>query len=165
MRELFEVAQGPMMRFFFRLCRSAEQAEDLTQNTFLKLWSYRGQYRGTGQAKSYIYRIALNEWRNGFTRERRRNALKEEWHQDMEPEENTSPSSRIEAEETRVQLMAAVEALPDGQRETFILHRFEGLNCREIAESQGYPQKTVESRLRLALEKLTRRLRMSEGLA
>ena len=69
----------------------------------------------------------------------------------------------MELTERRREVWRAIDALPEPQRQAFILHRFEELSCREIAAVTGEPVKTVESRLRLALAKLTGMLKPQEG--
>jgi RNA polymerase sigma-70 factor (ECF subfamily) len=162
MQGLFEECRGPLTRFLFRLCRSPEQAEDLVQETFLRIWRYRAGFRGTGKAKSWIYRVALNEWRHSFKKIMKRDGMSEELVEDPEDRNAVRPEDGLVGEEVGAQVRAAIEGLPEEQRTTFILHRFEGLSCREIAEVDGTSRKTVESRLRLALEKLTWKLRKLE---
>ena len=165
MQELFELARDPLMRFFYRLCRRTDLCEDLLQNTFMKLWLYRDSFRGSGRSKAYIYRVALNEWHGMLAKERRREERREAMEESMPDTKTRTPQERALGEEVRSRIMALVQGLPDAQREAFILHRFEGMNCREIAAVVGRSQKTVESRLRLALEKLTSRIKLMEGLA
>jgi RNA polymerase sigma-70 factor (ECF subfamily) len=162
MDELFHCAQVPLVRFFFRLSRCPAAAEDLAQNTFLRLWNYRGSYRGQG-ARCYIYRVALNEWRTNYRREQRRSAVIGDYAKSMTDGEEDPPEAALEREEVRQRVRRAVETLPESQRQAFLLHRIEGLSCREIAQILEVPRKTVESRLRLALQKLITKLRAKEG--
>jgi len=167
MRALFDRERASLFRFFHRLCRCPSRADDLLQGTFLSLWRYRDRFRGAESAAAYLYKVALNEWRRSHGRERR--------HQDAIASRaatcatavngGSEPASdRIVDEERRAAVWRAIDALPPAQREAFVLHRFQELSCREIADASGEPVKTIESRLRLALLKLTERLRADEGL-
>jgi RNA polymerase sigma-70 factor (ECF subfamily) len=161
-QDLFRRTQRHLMRMFYRLSRRPDLSEDLLQGTYLRLWRYRGRYRGQS-ARSYIYRIALNEWRDSRARERRMETAKDGYARcRLEPEAPT-PDLELQRDETRRRVRAAVDALPDAQREVFILHRIEGLSCREIAGVLGRSPRTIESRLRLGLEKLTAKLRAEGG--
>lgn len=161
-QDLFRRTERPLMRMFYRLSRRPDLSEDLLQGTYLRLWRYRGAYRGQS-ARSYIYRIALNEWRDSRAREQRMETVRDGYAQcRFEPEVRT-PDSELQLDETRRRVRAAVDALPEAQREVFILHRIEGLSCREIAGVLGRSHRTIESRLRLALEKLTSKLRDEGG--
>lgn len=162
--ELFQQVREPLLRMFYRLGRCWNLAEDLLQASCVRLWRYRANFRGQN-ARAYIYRVALNEWHTHRTREQRQAIALEEYRGMMHERESEPPEARVESEELKHRVRSAVNALPERQRETFVLHRFEGLSCREIAETLGEPRKTVESRLRLALQKLTSRLRREERRA
>ncbi|MCA9322273.1 MAG: RNA polymerase sigma factor [Planctomycetes bacterium] len=163
MQELFDLTREPLSRFFVRLCRRQDLCEDLLQNTYLRLWRYRGQYRGTGAVKSYVYRVAMNEWYTSMTQRGRRDRLRDRLEREAREAAAPSPSQLVQDDEARLIIMTAIEGLPARQREVFILHRLEGLSCREIAEILRRSPKTIESRLRLALEKLTEKLAVRKG--
>ena len=165
LKYLYLYARGPLMRFFWQLSRRPDRIDDLIQGTFLKLWQYRGRFRGRGLARGYIYRIAMNEWHNQLIRDGRQQEIQEATMQKASFESVPPTNETVESEELRRRVRDAIEELPAAQREAFVLHRFEGLSCREIAEILGRSQKTVESRLRLALQKLTYKLSIAEGLA
>jgi RNA polymerase sigma-70 factor (ECF subfamily) len=63
-----------------------------------------------------------------------------------------------EAPTLRKRLAAAVDTLPDDQREVFLMRQLGGLSFREIGESLGVPENTIKSRMRYALEKLRQQL-------
>jgi len=164
MGELFHLEKSSLMRLFYGLGRNASAAEDLLQNTFLALWRYRRNYRGDGNASAYLYRVAINQWRRYIAKERRgRDTLREVAPRRIE-ELVEEPDDPVAREETRAAVRRAIDSLPDPQREAFLLHRFQGLSCPQIAASVDKPVKTIESRLRLALEKLTEKLQKREKL-
>ena len=142
-KELFRCTQRPLLRLFYRLSRCPDVSEDLLQGTFLRLWSYRGTY---------------NEWRSSHTREKRLAAVKDEYAYRLDPKEVPTPESNLESSEMLHRVRMAVASLPEPQREAFLLHRVEGLSCREISITLGTSRKTIESRLRLAIQKLTSKL-------
>lgn len=162
MHELFQRERSALMRLFYGLTRSGASADDMLQNTFLALWRYRHNYRGSGSATAYLYRVAVNQWRRNHSREKRGKEVFEDYAPMKAGDLVTHPEHRLEREETKAAVWQAIGELPSAQRETFVLHRFEGMSCPQIADTIDKPVKTVESRLRLALEKLTEKLQKRE---
>ena len=163
MQELFQQERSSLMRLFVGLCGCSSSSEDLVQGTFIALWKYRSNYRG-GSASSYLYRVAVNQWRRASARERRAKDALKDYGPERVARQVTEGDDPVEREETRAAVWRAIEELPEAQRETFVLHRFEGMSCPQIAETIDKSVKTVESRLRLALEKLTEKLQKRERL-
>jgi RNA polymerase sigma-70 factor, ECF subfamily len=158
-RALFDAERQPLLRFLCHLTGNANDAEDLLQETFLAVWRKRDQFQGRGSAGGYLRRTAFNLFLNTRQKSARRGA--ESSIERVEPA--CAPAAELEVDEARAHLArrihAAVDTLPDGPREAFILFRFEGHTCAEIAEITGVPHKTIESRLARAVELLAPRLR------
>lgn len=162
MQELFLQERSSLHRLFFGLARCASLADDLVQSTFLGLWQYRANYRGRGSAAAYLYRIAIHQWRRSLRREIRGKDSWADLSRDFEESTPDDASTDLERKETMQRIWIAIDDLPDEQREVFLLHRYHGLSCPEISTSTDVNIKTVESRLRLALIKLTRSLHTLE---
>ena len=162
MQALFESEREALFAFFRRLSGSCTEAEDLLQGTFLDLWRYRRAMRGVERATPYLYRVALNHWRRSRSREQRMHETYEHLARTRRIHVEPTTLDSLERAELRHRIWKAVEDLPLPQRETFLLHRLHDLSCRDIAEATGDSVKTVESRLRLAVQKLAERLRLSE---
>ena len=159
-RELFETERDRTFRFLFRLTRNRADAEDLLQESFLAIWRKRAQYEGRGSPGGFLRRTAFRLYLNRRRKAQRRAAL--------EPRNGVpraAPPADLDVERedavsflvTRVR--ESLTELPDEAREAFVLFRFEGLSCREIAELTDTPVKTVETRLRRATKHLAQRLR------
>ncbi len=161
-QELFEQQKAPLMRLFYGLTRCFTRAEDLVQSTFIALWRYRQNYKGRGSAHAYVYRVAVNQWRRENARERRSREAFREFAPTRETELVQDADDSLERAESRNEVWRAIDSLPEAQRETFVLHRFEEMSCPQIAQVLDKSVKTVESRLRLALEKLTEKLQKRE---
>ncbi|MCI0652590.1 MAG: RNA polymerase sigma factor [Planctomycetes bacterium] len=161
MEALFAQESLALFGFFARLCRCEHRAEDLVQSTFLSLWRYRRSFAATERPAAYLYSVALNQWRRTSGREAQDRGVVLRAI-DGAARGAAEPVDGVEREEARDRVRRAIDALPAAQKEVFVLHRFEGLNCREIAAACGEPLKTIESRLRLALLKLTEKLRLQE---
>lgn len=158
-RALFEAERDRVMRFLCHLTGNSSDAEDLVQETFVAVWRKRDQFEGRGSAAGYLRRTAFHLFLNARQKQDRRDALAP--RSDEEPA--CTPVVDIDDREARDVLVArvrsAVDALPEGPREAFILFRFEGHSCAEIAEITGAPRKTVESRLARAVQILSTRLK------
>lgn len=150
------------MRFLCHLTGNASDAEDLLQETFLAVWRKRDQFEGRGSAAGYLRRTAFHLFLNARTKQARRDAIARRADVDpaLTPVTDADESAALEARRVLVaRVRAAVDQLPDGPREAFILFRFEGHSCAEIVEITGSPLKTIESRLARAVEILGVRLK------
>jgi RNA polymerase sigma-70 factor (ECF subfamily) len=158
-RDAFETCRDPVFRFLLRICRHPTDAEDLLQDTFVMLWRKRSEYDGRGSLLGYLRRIAYRLYLNKRTKASRRAALAA--HAPPRPD-RVEPETALRRSVSDADLVARVRqvvaGLPDGARETFVLHRFEGLTCQEISQLMNAPVKTVESRLRRATQAVAQQL-------
>lgn len=157
-RLLVQRWEADVRAFLIHMLRSPEEAEDLTQDTFVKVFRQAGRYRTEGLFKSWLFRIAGNLARS---RLRRRKVVG--WlsfdpdrhdvaHQGPAPDEGLDAAARVRIVRT------ALADLPDRQREAITLHRYQGLKYREIAEVMGTTVPGVESLIQRALSALRRDL-------
>jgi RNA polymerase sigma-70 factor (ECF subfamily) len=159
-RRLYD-AHGPAVyRLLYRLSRNAHDAEDLVQDTFSTAWRKRRQFRGEGSVEGYLRRIAYRTFLNARHRLSRLRAVAPLVDADGSAR-GPSPVEACERQD-RDRLLAevrrAVDALPDSWREPFVLFRYEGLSCAEVARTMGLTPKAVELRLARALHSLSRSL-------
>jgi RNA polymerase sigma-70 factor (ECF subfamily) len=161
-RILVQRWERPVMAFLERMLGSREEAEDLGQETFLRVCRHAPRYRPSGQFRSWLFRIAGNLARS---RLRRRRIL--EWvrfetarHDIAAAEE--PPDRQLEREESRRAVRAALAKLPARQRQAVLLRRYDGLSHREIAQALGTTVPAVESLLHRALATLRRELARTE---
>lgn len=155
-RRLFDERREDVFRFLWRLAGNAHDAEDLLQETFARLWRKRAQFRGDGSLDGYLRRIAYRTFLNarpGLRRARAPLSL------DAEPEDGgESPADAAARGDLLREVRAAVDALPDGWREPFVLFRYEGMSQAEVADAMGLTPKAVEMRLRAAVRALAARV-------
>ena len=129
-------------------------AEDLTQETFLRAWRARSGYRGeAAAARGWLCAIAANVARDHMRARRRRPVEEEAVFSDI-PSVTEDPVSSAEAAESLEQLRAALERLPAGHREMFLLRERDGLSYKEIAAVMACPIGSVMSGLARARERL-----------
>nr|MBC8426700.1 sigma-70 family RNA polymerase sigma factor [bacterium] len=128
---LVERWERPVFAFLVRMLGSPEEAEDLCQDTFMRMIGAAGTYRPDGKFRSWLFRIAGNLARS---RLRRRKLLR--WlplageHQET-PAAGPDPLSELESGETRARVRAAVSHLPERQREALILKQYHDLSYQE----------------------------------
>ena len=157
-RLLVQRWESDVRGFLIHMLGSVEEAEDLTQETFVRVYHQATRYRGQGLFRSWLFRIAGNLARS---RLRRRKVLR--WvHFDPGvhdlADRGPAPDAVLEEREQQVAVRAALAALPDRQREALTLHRFQGLKYREIAAVMGTTVPGVESLIQRALAALRDRL-------
>ncbi|MEE0434326.1 MAG: RNA polymerase sigma factor [Peptococcaceae bacterium] len=121
-----------------------EDAEDLTQETFTRFFAKLSEYRHQGKTKNYLYTIAANLCRNHY---KRKQAVPIE---DAQLTYFAGTTSDEETSTTHLLLEWALDALPVEQREVIILHYYQGLKQREIAEVLEISLPLVKYRLRQA---------------
>lgn len=159
-RRVFDARRDEVFRFLYRLTGHRHDAEDLLQDTFARLWSKRSQYQGTGSLNGYLKKIAYRTYLNARPRIERGRALHAV--SGSEPDPGPGPATAAGKKECdsrlQAQVRAAVRELPDSWREPFVLFRFEGFKCREIAELMDLSLKAVEMRLAKALKRVAARL-------
>jgi len=159
-RALFLEQRDPLFRFLLRLTRNASDAEDLMQETFLTVWRKRELFEGRGSAAGFLRRTAYRLFLNQTELATRRADLAPIANGEHVPESIGPDPERAETIGFLVRhVQAALEELPEPTRTAFVLFRYEGLSCAEVAEAQGAPQKTVETRIARATQCLAEKLR------
>jgi RNA polymerase sigma-70 factor, ECF subfamily len=157
--ELVRRYQKPVFRIVLRMVRSPDDADDLTQDTFVRAHRGLRTFKDEYDFHPWLYRIAVNQAIN-FLNKRKRQAAAD---LDEVPEgdiragpEPESPLQSASRQELLTRLESALEKLPEEQRTVFLLRVQEGLSYEEIAETMETPKGTVMSRLaraRMALRK------------
>jgi RNA polymerase sigma-70 factor (ECF subfamily) len=149
----------PVFSFLLRLTGDRGRAEDLCQETFLKVVRAAADWEPRARFPTWLFAIA----RNQAVDEARRQAFRRAERLDDAPaaaavSDDPPPDRSAEGALLRPKLEAALAALPEEQREVFLLREHAGLRFHEIATVTGVPENTVKSRMRYALEGLRERL-------
>jgi RNA polymerase sigma-70 factor (ECF subfamily) len=149
----------PQVRaFLIHMLGSVEEAEDLTQETFIKVYAQAGRYRGEGLFRSWLMRIAGNLARS---RLRRRKILRWVSFDPSEHDvrdEGAQADGGLEERERAEAVRKALADLPERQRQALVLHRYQGLKYREIADAMETSVPGVESLIQRALAGLRTQL-------
>lgn len=153
-RLLVERWEGPVFAFLFRMLGSREEAQDLGQETFLRVCRKAKGYRQSGQFRSWLFRIAGNLARSRLRRRRVIRWVRFDATTHERPAPGAPADEQIEREETRRAVRTALAQLPDRQREAMILKQYEDMSYREIAAAMGITEAAVESLLHRAMAAL-----------
>ncbi|MGA2544337.1 MAG: RNA polymerase sigma factor [Verrucomicrobiota bacterium] len=139
----------------YRMTGSAADAEDLTQETFLRAWRQIGSYRAAAKFSTWLYRIAINACLTWRQRETLRLQVQAGW-----AETNGAPElageTTLARNETGRSVHAALLKLPAKQRAAIMLTLYDGLSHAEAAEVLGCSETTVSWRVFAARRKLRR---------
>lgn len=148
-RAFAALAQRHASLFFsaaFRMCGQKEEAEDVVQEAFLKLWERPGVFdpsRGT-KFSTWFYRVVMNL---AIDRGRRRRPHAAAETLETLPDGRTSADARLIEQEQEVAIERAIQALPERQRAALNLCFYEGMSNKEAADILGVGVKALESLL------------------
>ena len=157
--ELVERYQTRLLNFVYRTTGDRERAEDLVQETFIRVYRHLHRFDQSKKFSTWVYTIASNLAKNEL-RNRSRNPLvlfqtiKKNWDADARPlewEDNTyRPDDLFRKRHLKSMVENTVDQLPEHHRTVFILREMEGKTYEEIAEITGANLGTVKSRLNRA---------------
>lgn len=165
---LVERWEEPIRRLCTRMTGDAHRGEDLTQETFARLFDKRRIYKPTARFSTYLWRIALNLCHDELRRVKRSgNPQADGEVAALRPatREEEMPDARAVKEEEAAAVRQAVLRLPEIYRTALILRHYEDLRIREVAEILEVPEGTVNSRLAEGLARLARLLEPRFGEA
>lgn len=144
--------QNFLLNFFLRSGVQYD-AEDLVQQTFLRIYRYRAQYKPSAKFTTFLFMIARQVWIDELRKRDRRKQLSEKLVEEplQTQKEEPDPSSVVSR---RIDLAKALQTLPEGLRQVVELGVYQDLPYQEISEILGIPVGTVKSRMFNALAKL-----------
>lgn len=152
--QAFFNAHASLLRnFLYYKFGGLNEVDDIVQDAFIKLWNNCSKVT-SATAKSYLFKIAVNQ----STSLLRHNTVKLKHQKEVKQinnnTSNLSPEFILEEKEFKIKLENSISALPDRQREVFLLNRIEKKTYREIAELSGVSVKAIEKLMHKALLKL-----------
>jgi RNA polymerase sigma-70 factor, ECF subfamily len=167
--ELVESYQHRLVGVMHHLVGSKEEAEDLAQEVFLRVYRARKKYRPRSKFSTWLFTIANNLALNSLRSRQRKPAvplavndsgpLGPRPAEQLVQDSGGQPVKRIQQQELAAQVRLALEGLNERQRVAVVLNKFEDMNYAEIAEVMGLTTKAVKSllsrartNLRIALE-------------
>jgi RNA polymerase sigma-70 factor (ECF subfamily) len=159
--ELVTEHQRMVFQLAYHLLGDRDEALDVSQDVFLRVFRTLSQFRGQSQLRTWIYRIVVNQARNRQRWWRRRQRARQvsldehvALHGDPAGTEQVAPDRLLAQKELARRLWQALEALPFEQKTVVVLREVDGLSYDDIAFSLNVTLGTVKSRLRRARQAL-----------
>jgi RNA polymerase sigma-70 factor (ECF subfamily) len=133
------------------IVRDEAEAEDVMQQAYVNAFTHLAQFNGSALFSTWLTRIAINEALARVRRKGRYEAFDDDASSTVDPLMSVNPSENPErlalAGELRVLLESAIDVLPNGMREVFVLRDVEGMSTLEVAECLGVSEDVVKTRL------------------
>ena len=145
--ELVERHKDGLVNYLTRLCGNLELAEDLAQESFLRLYERGNHYREQGKLQAYLFRIGTNLFRSQMRREQRWQRLGRLFFSSNGHHSEAVQQARILQDELGQQLSAALLELPMRYRTPLVLSFVEGWSHQQIADLMRCREGTVKSRI------------------
>lgn len=166
---LIHLHHQPVMNFIYRFMGDLAEAEDLTQEVFLRAWKSAGTYKPDAKLTTWIFRIATNLCINKqrAIRIRRWFSVSEPYQQEQQSDEpsiidvgtiKTTPEDYLIQSELSQHVRKALDALPTRQRLAVVLKIYDGLSYHEISQILGCSVSAVDSLLIRAKKNLRKKL-------
>lgn len=133
--------------YIYYHCGSQAIAEDLVQDTFIKLWEHCKKVPPT-KAKAFVYRVGYNLF---LDRVKHQKVVQKFQAAPTERSGPEDPQFQVEQQEFEDRLWAAIADMPEKNRVVFLMNRLDGLTYNQIAEEVGVGVKAVEKRMQKAL--------------
>jgi RNA polymerase sigma factor (sigma-70 family) len=162
--QLVRIHQGIALRVAYLVVRDPSEAEDVTQDAFIKAYRSLDKFRAGAPFRPWLLGIVRNEALNRVRGAKRRHGLALRVANDpVSGDAAPSPEAEVTSEEERGRLLALIEDLPERYRSVVVLRYLLDLSERETSEILGLAAGTVKSRCSRALERLRRRLAVEYG--
>ncbi len=158
----------PIIHFLFRMVRNQAVAEELAQEVFLRVYRSRESYRAEAKFSTWLYRIATNLAVNHARDTRHERAAQNVYLDAPDEETGTTPDvaddepsaeQRLMRDERMAAIRAQVMALPERQRMAVLMHKYQGMDYRQIGEVLKLSESATKSLLFRAYQTLRDKLK------
>ncbi len=163
--ELVDLYKDKIFHLAYRMLGNKQEAEDVMQDTFLRVYKNLDKYDANQKFSTWIYRIATNLCIDRLRKRKWNFSLDAEisdaegldWYSMLQSEE-PGPEKQILLSETQRQIRSAIGALPEKYRSVVVLRYLQDLSLQEISEVLGMPVTTIKTRVHRGREFLRKRL-------
>ena len=158
--EIFDRYKGPLFAFIVRIIHDNDTAEDVFQETFIKMVRYIGKFKGNSKFSTWLFQIALNQCRDTLRKGKNKTFVSvEDYEESLSVEPAADPYRIMKSRRVK----EIVDSLPGKMRETVVLRYFHDMSEQEIAQIAGCPEGTVKSRLFRAVGIIRKKWELTEG--
>lgn len=159
--------ERPLYNFILRMMSNPSEAEELFQETFLRIYKNLDSFRGGASFSPWAYRIAHNLCIDALRRPGRKifTELEKDGEDEVsildkrEDEQASNPEIELHRRQIGLSIQKAVNELPEKLRVVFIMYQYEHMSYDQIAETLEIPLGTVKSRMHSCLKKLSEKLK------
>lgn len=148
--KLFNRYYGRLCQYVYGLLMDKDDAEDVVQELFLRLWKNREKIIVKENVSGYLFKMAKHFALNHIRSANHFNSLSENPDQILLSYED----DQLESEEFRVALYDCIDRLPGREKEVLLLHRIEGLKQAEISEKLSITVKTIKNQIWMSLQRM-----------
>lgn len=153
--EIYRATSSFVYNTAFQVTRNKEDAEEVTQDVFLKVHKELGRFEFRSSLRTWIYRIAVNLAINAYKKSKRRDSRKSEFDENIEVADSRSRADDGAMREEDAKLINSIlDTLSPDQRTCVVLRNMEGLSYQEIADALKININTVRTRLKRARERM-----------
>lgn len=146
--QLVKYYEDPVKRFIYSLTQGdALLTDDIAQETFVKSWLSIRQFKGIARFKTWLFKIAYNEYLSWTRNNSKTETLKEYLEYDLETEEETKQDAKID-------IQRLLQCLNEKERTIVILFYIEGQSIKKIVEITRIPEGTVKVYLSRSRERI-----------
>lgn len=149
---IFRRLYSPLVRYCCRFVVDEDEAAEIVQDLFVKLWTGREKFKINTSFESYLTRSVRNASLSYINKVRSH----DETHQLLSRDDidTSDPSEQLQSKNLEAAYSQVIAAMPEKRREVFMASRFEGLKYAEIADKLGISVKTVEAHMVAAIKQL-----------
>lgn len=151
---LYDACGGPVYRLALRLCRSSQEAEDLTHDVFMRFWQQERYDPSRGPVLAFLLLLTRSMALNRLRQRQNRWRLVQRWSSQLFPSPVPSPHEQAETDDLARRVKVALESIPANQRQVLELAYYEGLSQSAIGAHLQLPLGTVKTRSRQGLIRL-----------
>ncbi len=152
-RAIVEHYQSRIYHHLFRMVGQAEDAADLTQEVFIRVWKSLDGFEGRSKLYTWIYRIATNEALAFLEKKQRMRAIPLDEVQ-FSTGKDLKASAEMDGDAIQRSLQLAIDALPPKQRQVFLLRYYEEMPYAEMAEALGTSEGALKASYHHAVRKI-----------
>ncbi|MCD6257717.1 sigma-70 family RNA polymerase sigma factor [Candidatus Aerophobetes bacterium] len=164
-KELVERYQSRVYSIVLAMLGDKNDADDLSQEVFLKVYRFIHQFKGRSKFFTWLYRLTINTCISARNKKKRNNQilLSQSFKKDFTPidtlqNDAKSPIEILQNRELEKKIKLALDSLSDGLKEVFVLREIEDLSYKQLSRILHCPEGTVKSRLFRAREELKKKL-------